>query len=193
MRGFLWCHGDMSKGKAKVSWEVVCLPKNEGGLGVRRLDTFNKALMVPHIWNLLARKDTLWPLANIISCRDIHRAGFSLCSKVNDAIRDGAWVWPEEWLSKYPSLISVAALFFRMRWISWNGITQWVWLSIFLFVRCGRLFGPGLMWLTSIMSSGSQIVFQVTLFIDGLIAKTKMKTQDVCGLGILESVAVYTS
>ncbi|GKF71504.1 hypothetical protein Tco_0207618, partial [Tanacetum coccineum] len=36
-----------SKGKAKVSWEVVCLSKIEGGLGVRRLDIFNKALMVP--------------------------------------------------------------------------------------------------------------------------------------------------
>ena len=60
MRNFLWNHGDSSKGKAKVSWEVVCLPKAEGGLGVQRLDTFNKALMVPHIWNLLSRKETLW-------------------------------------------------------------------------------------------------------------------------------------
>ncbi|GJZ64570.1 hypothetical protein Tco_0620991 [Tanacetum coccineum] len=60
MRGFLWCHGEMKKGRAKVAWEVVCLPKNEGGLGVRRLDLFNKALMVPHIWNLITRKESLW-------------------------------------------------------------------------------------------------------------------------------------
>ncbi|GJV29218.1 hypothetical protein Tco_1385666 [Tanacetum coccineum] len=60
MRGFLWCQGGVSKGKAKVSWEVVCLPKDEGGLGVRRLDHFNKALMISHIWKLLSLKESLW-------------------------------------------------------------------------------------------------------------------------------------
>ncbi|GJV97940.1 hypothetical protein Tco_1549517 [Tanacetum coccineum] len=60
MRNFLWCPGTSSKGKAKVTWEVVCLPKNEGGLGVRRLDHFNSALMVSHIWKLLSLKESLW-------------------------------------------------------------------------------------------------------------------------------------
>ncbi|GKA00232.1 hypothetical protein Tco_0672782, partial [Tanacetum coccineum] len=45
MRGFLWCQGEMKKGKAKVAWDVVCLPKKEGGLGIRRLEAFNKALI----------------------------------------------------------------------------------------------------------------------------------------------------
>ncbi|GKC06817.1 hypothetical protein Tco_0998427 [Tanacetum coccineum] len=60
LRGFLWCQGNMRKGKAKVSWEAVCLPKDEGGLGVRRLDNFNKALMVSHVWKLLSFKESLW-------------------------------------------------------------------------------------------------------------------------------------
>ncbi|GJV32164.1 hypothetical protein Tco_1392564 [Tanacetum coccineum] len=30
MKGFLWCQGKMRSGKAKVAWEVVCLPKDEG-------------------------------------------------------------------------------------------------------------------------------------------------------------------
>ncbi|GJR74729.1 putative reverse transcriptase domain, reverse transcriptase zinc-binding domain protein [Tanacetum coccineum] len=100
---FLWCQGDMRKGKAKVPWEVVCLPRNERGLGIRKLDMFNKALMVSHIWNLLSLKESLWvkwihfiwykagngattftwfdrwssvgPLSEIISARDIHRTG----------------------------------------------------------------------------------------------------------------------
>ncbi|GKE61297.1 hypothetical protein Tco_1511664 [Tanacetum coccineum] len=50
----------MRKGKAKVAWDVVCLPKDEGGLGVKRLDLFNKALMSSHVWKLLVRKDSLW-------------------------------------------------------------------------------------------------------------------------------------
>ena len=60
MRGFLWCQGEMKKGKAKVAWDSVCMPQNEGGLGIRRLDEFNIALMVSHIWCLLTRKESLW-------------------------------------------------------------------------------------------------------------------------------------
>ncbi|GJR77101.1 hypothetical protein Tco_0089466 [Tanacetum coccineum] len=40
MRGFLWCQGSMRRGKAKVAWDVVCLRKDEGGLGVRRMPFF---------------------------------------------------------------------------------------------------------------------------------------------------------
>ncbi|GJR75216.1 reverse transcriptase zinc-binding domain-containing protein [Tanacetum coccineum] len=60
MRGFLWCQGDMKKGKAKVAWDVVCLPKREGGLGIRRLETFNKALISTHIWSIITGKESLW-------------------------------------------------------------------------------------------------------------------------------------
>nr|GEU83343.1 hypothetical protein [Tanacetum cinerariifolium] len=60
IRGFLWCQGNMKKGRANVAWEVVCLPKDEGGLGLRQLDHFNKALMVTHIWKLLSLKESLW-------------------------------------------------------------------------------------------------------------------------------------
>nr|GEW63851.1 hypothetical protein [Tanacetum cinerariifolium] len=61
MRGFLWSQDNMSRGKVKVAWDVVCLPKQEGGLGIRRLhDHFNKALMVSHVWKLLSLKESLW-------------------------------------------------------------------------------------------------------------------------------------
>nr|GEV22087.1 hypothetical protein [Tanacetum cinerariifolium] len=49
-----------SRGKVKVAWDVVCLSKQEGGLGIRRLDHFNKALMVSHVWKLLSLKESLW-------------------------------------------------------------------------------------------------------------------------------------
>nr|GEW59699.1 putative RNA-directed DNA polymerase, eukaryota, reverse transcriptase zinc-binding domain protein [Tanacetum cinerariifolium] len=95
-------------GKAKVSWEVVCLPKMEGGLGIRRLDIFNKALMVPHIWNLLTRKDSLWVkwihvyrLKDVVSNRELHRAGFTHSSTVKEAISNGSWSWPGEWFTKH--------------------------------------------------------------------------------------------
>nr|XP_043639208.1 uncharacterized protein LOC122610275 [Erigeron canadensis] len=60
LRGFLWSQGSLEKGKAKVAWDVVSLPNQEGGLGIRNLDIYNVVLMVAHIWNLLALKESLW-------------------------------------------------------------------------------------------------------------------------------------
>lgn len=48
-RGFLKCQGKMKWGKAKVEWDVVCLPKCEGDLGIRKLKSWNIALMTTHI------------------------------------------------------------------------------------------------------------------------------------------------
>nr|GEU49696.1 hypothetical protein [Tanacetum cinerariifolium] len=114
MPGFLWCQCSISSGKAKVAWEVVCLPKKEGGLGICRLDQFNKALMVSHIWKLLSFKESLWvkwcvaiPLCNIILARDIARSGFSLTLKVCECIHGGMWSWPNDWMVKYHILSSI--------------------------------------------------------------------------------------
>ncbi|GJX72018.1 reverse transcriptase domain, reverse transcriptase zinc-binding domain protein [Tanacetum coccineum] len=30
LKGFLWCQGPLTNGKAKVAWKVVCLPKEQG-------------------------------------------------------------------------------------------------------------------------------------------------------------------
>ncbi|GJW80172.1 hypothetical protein Tco_0144147 [Tanacetum coccineum] len=60
MCGFLLCQREMKRGKAKVSWDYVCLPTNEGRLGVRKLDTVNIALMTSHIWKLIAHKESMW-------------------------------------------------------------------------------------------------------------------------------------
>ncbi|GJV29925.1 retrotransposon protein, putative, ty1-copia subclass [Tanacetum coccineum] len=60
MRGFLWCNGELKRGKAKVAWDIICLPKREGGLGIRSLETFNIALMTTHIWNIVTNRDSLW-------------------------------------------------------------------------------------------------------------------------------------
>ncbi|GJW73196.1 putative reverse transcriptase domain, reverse transcriptase zinc-binding domain protein [Tanacetum coccineum] len=97
IRGFLWCQGEMKKGKAKVAWEVVCLPNKEGGLGIRRLEDIPLRGKVSWGW---------CPLSNVILNRDIYRAGFSLDSKVADIISHGEWAWPIEWQVKYLNLES---------------------------------------------------------------------------------------
>ena len=55
-----WCQDEMKRGKANVSWEDICFPKHEGGLGIRKLHSFKIALMSSHIWKILTNKETLW-------------------------------------------------------------------------------------------------------------------------------------
>ncbi|GJZ83550.1 hypothetical protein Tco_0648723, partial [Tanacetum coccineum] len=60
MRVFLWCQGEMKKGKAKVVWDSVCVPQKEGGLGIHGLEDFNVALIATHIWCIITNKESLW-------------------------------------------------------------------------------------------------------------------------------------
>nr|GEY60741.1 probable ADP-ribosylation factor GTPase-activating protein AGD14 isoform X1 [Tanacetum cinerariifolium] len=59
IRGFLWCQGDMQRGKEKVAWESVCLPKSKRGLGSsnawKMTWGWRKILQVG--FNLSAKKD----------------------------------------------------------------------------------------------------------------------------------------
>ncbi|GKC21013.1 hypothetical protein Tco_1023163 [Tanacetum coccineum] len=116
LRGFLWCQGEIRKGKAKVAWEGVCLPKNEGGLSIRRLEAFNQALISSYLELGDGSKVSIWfdnwcplsPLSNGISNRDIYEVGFQLSAKVNNVIMNGNWLWPNDWHSKFSMLSNMA-------------------------------------------------------------------------------------
>nr|GEX95869.1 RNA-directed DNA polymerase, eukaryota, reverse transcriptase zinc-binding domain protein [Tanacetum cinerariifolium] len=41
LKGFVWCQGDLAKGKSKVSWNEVCKPKDQSGLGLKNLVAAN--------------------------------------------------------------------------------------------------------------------------------------------------------
>ena len=57
---FLWFGKLGNTHRAKIIWESVCLPKEEGGLGLRRIKDSNNANVMKHIWNLFYRNDSLW-------------------------------------------------------------------------------------------------------------------------------------
>lgn len=57
---FLWKGTDTNSMGAKVAWKEVCTPKKSGGLGIKDLVSWNKALMIRHIWNLYSGVDSLW-------------------------------------------------------------------------------------------------------------------------------------
>lgn len=43
-----------------MAWSDVCLPKREGGLSFRDLKAWNSALLSKTLWNICAKKDSLW-------------------------------------------------------------------------------------------------------------------------------------
>nr|GEW60556.1 hypothetical protein [Tanacetum cinerariifolium] len=67
------------KGKSKVAWESVCLPKDEGGLE---------------------------PIGCFVAHRDMARDGLTPNSKVHDIIINGSCLWPHDLIAKFLALNS---------------------------------------------------------------------------------------
>ncbi|KAJ9682385.1 hypothetical protein PVL29_018325 [Vitis rotundifolia] len=59
-RDFLWGGGSLEKKIHLINWEVVCTQKAKGGLGIRKIETLNKALLGKWIWRFASDRDILW-------------------------------------------------------------------------------------------------------------------------------------
>ncbi|KAK9275845.1 hypothetical protein L1049_023118 [Liquidambar formosana] len=46
--------------KSKLKWSAVCTPKEEGGLGLRRIEDINIAAAMKHIWKIFMQAGSLW-------------------------------------------------------------------------------------------------------------------------------------
>ena len=59
-RSFLWNGVEVNNKGSKIAWSDICIPKKEGGLGIKDLSLWNKALMIIHIWILVYGTNNLW-------------------------------------------------------------------------------------------------------------------------------------
>ncbi|GKC34596.1 RNA-directed DNA polymerase, eukaryota, reverse transcriptase zinc-binding domain protein [Tanacetum coccineum] len=163
------CKGESSNGKSKLAWKIVCRLKDQGGLGFKPLKEWNEVLLMKHVWNIIAKKNTLWDqwvhkvklkgknfweatvdksdswswrimvdlrdkmkpfvnvvigdgkdtsvwydswngnkaLASVISKKDIYDARFCNKAVVADMIKNGEWIWPQEWRDRFPILNTI--------------------------------------------------------------------------------------
>ncbi|KAL2893324.1 LINE-1 retrotransposable element ORF2 protein [Bienertia sinuspersici] len=59
-RSYLWSGQWSSNRPGYVSWEGVCRPKKEGGLGFRSIQLWNIANMGRYVWAVENKQDSLW-------------------------------------------------------------------------------------------------------------------------------------
>ncbi|XP_028067083.1 uncharacterized protein LOC114269911 [Camellia sinensis] len=95
-RHFLWGGGGEGAHYHLLSWDQICLPKESGGLGVRRLVLFNLALLGKWLWRFVVEKEQLW--------RRVVVAKFGMgrgewCSKTV-GLSHGCGVWKGIWLGR---------------------------------------------------------------------------------------------
>lgn len=57
---FLWYGNITSRAAARISWENFCLPRSEGGFGLRDVQLWNKTLLLKLIWLLHDENVSLW-------------------------------------------------------------------------------------------------------------------------------------
>ncbi|GKF08675.1 hypothetical protein Tco_0042899 [Tanacetum coccineum] len=102
------------KGRTKVAWFDVCKPKDQGGLGFKSLELWNKTLLAKHLWNVAARKESLWvKWVNVIKLKG---------RSVSDVTiqKDDSWGWKS--IFELRDMVGE-----HMRYIIKNGTTMNIW------------------------------------------------------------------
>ena len=59
-RDFLWGGGNLERKIHLVNWDIVCSSKEKGGLGIRSLSNFNKALLGKWNWRFVMEENSFW-------------------------------------------------------------------------------------------------------------------------------------
>ncbi|EEE50714.1 hypothetical protein OsJ_30995 [Oryza sativa Japonica Group] len=71
-RGFLWKgQEEISGGHCLVAWREICMPIGNGGLGIKDIDSFGKALRLKWEFKRQEQRDRPWTMANWESEKDV--------------------------------------------------------------------------------------------------------------------------
>lgn len=111
---FLWSGSPNVTSKAKVSWDEFCYPKEEGGLGIRKIREVDTVFSLKLIWRLFSHSGSLW--VAWVNRYMLKQASFW---DVRDASA-GSWVW-----RKLLNLRPLAKNFIRMAIHNGSNIRFW--------------------------------------------------------------------
>ncbi|EEE53511.1 hypothetical protein OsJ_36687 [Oryza sativa Japonica Group] len=103
-RGFLWKgQEEVSGGHCLVAWRVVCRPVECGGLGIRDIDRFGKALRLKWEFNRLEQEDRPWTMVRWKSDKDVRDIFNSVAQHI---VGDGNRTdfWRGKWLPRGGSI-----------------------------------------------------------------------------------------
>ena len=59
-RNFLWGSTDEKKRMHLVNWDMVCMPKKRGGLGIKKMKMMNQSLLAKAGWRISQKENGLW-------------------------------------------------------------------------------------------------------------------------------------
>lgn len=74
MNGFWWGQGANSRGIRWMAWDKLCVPKDGGGLGVKCLKSFNKAMLAKQCWRIVNEENPL--VSKILKARYFPKTDF---------------------------------------------------------------------------------------------------------------------
>lgn len=63
-----------------ISWDKICRPKCECGLGIRRTQDVNAALLAKLGWKIIKDPDNLW--TRVVSTKDLGKGDFLVIKKI---------------------------------------------------------------------------------------------------------------
>jgi mannosylglycoprotein endo-beta-mannosidase len=109
-RGEGTCHG----GHCRVKWDIVCRPKELGGLGVHDLRKFSRALRLRWLWTAWRHPDRPW-VGTPLPCDAKDRQLFAVATEITLGSGTVADFWCDRWLHGYaprdiaPTLFKIAS------------------------------------------------------------------------------------
>lgn len=58
-RNFLWCGNIDTRSMSLIAWDKLCVPKSEGGRGIKQISTWNKSTKGKQLWKIISRQKCL--------------------------------------------------------------------------------------------------------------------------------------
>nr|KYP65965.1 Putative ribonuclease H protein At1g65750 family [Cajanus cajan] len=114
-RQFLWGDSEDCRKIHTIGWSMLCLPKDKGGLGIRKMRDVNTTFMMKNCWSLITEKEKLWVqvIKSKYGCLDEQLPRVEKKQKMSNLWRGMC----EAWKLMKPHL----------RWVIGDGITVKFW------------------------------------------------------------------